>query len=404
LFWADIMVWLWLLLVFLLGAAVGSFLNVCIYRVPLEKSIFWPGSRCGHCYQPIRGLDNIPLLSYWLLRGRCRTCRAPFSPRYFLIELLTAASFVGLFHLEVVVNVNSLVYVDWELPPALARAVRQAGPAGPNRAEVTVEVERLRQVMLRYQRSQVERGLVPWRAWVAFLHHAVLLSFLIVATFCDLDRREIPLAITGPGTVIGLIGAVLLPWPWPYSPEVATAAIAPEQAWWQVNPAAGPLAGLYPWPVWGPLPDGLDPGGNWQTGLATGLVGLLVGTLMLRTVRFLFSKGLGVEALGLGDADLMMMAGAFLGWQPVVAAFFVAVLPALVVGVVQLVIYGDNALPFGPSLAMGVVITWLCWGWIGPPLQILFFHGMFISILGAFACVFMLVASYVLRLFRRPEE
>jgi leader peptidase (prepilin peptidase)/N-methyltransferase len=349
----------WLVLVFVLGAAVGSFLNVCIYRVPLEKSVFWPGSRCGHCYQPIRWYDNIPLVSYWLLHGRCRRCKTPFSSRYFLIELLTGASFAGLFYLEVIVNVHHFP-----------------------RSEL--------------QNWQIRHGVIPAEGWVVFGFHAVLVSFLIVATFCDLDRREIPLAVTAPGTVIGLVGSVLWPWPWPNT------AFAPgtdaTQPWWRIDPHRGPHAGLYPWPFWGPLPDGLAPGGNWQTGLATGLAGVLVGTFMLRAIRFLFSKGLGVEALGLGDADLMMMAGAFLGWQPVVLAFFVSVVPALVIGVIQVVVYGDNSLPFGPSLALGVVITWLGWHWIGPPTQIILFNGPWMAILAISCGVFMLAASYLIRL------
>ena len=70
---------LWLIFFFCVGAAVGSFLNVCIYRLPLERSLVWPGSRCGYCLQVIRWYDNIPLVSYWVLRGRCRTCGATFS-------------------------------------------------------------------------------------------------------------------------------------------------------------------------------------------------------------------------------------------------------------------------------------------------------------------------------------
>src|SRR5207244_12084750 len=99
------LVYYWLFVVFVLGTIVGSFLNVCIYRIPLEKSILWPGSRCGSCLQPVRWYDNIPLLSYLLLRGRCRTCHSAFSARYFLIELLTGLCFVGLFYLEIVDNV-----------------------------------------------------------------------------------------------------------------------------------------------------------------------------------------------------------------------------------------------------------------------------------------------------------
>src|SRR5713226_1646451 len=97
----------WLILFFVIGAAVGSFLNVCTYRLPLEKSILWPGSRCGSCFQRVRLFpDNIPLVSYLLLRGRCRTCGARFSPRYFLVELFTGLGFAGLFYLEIVRNVH----------------------------------------------------------------------------------------------------------------------------------------------------------------------------------------------------------------------------------------------------------------------------------------------------------
>jgi leader peptidase (prepilin peptidase)/N-methyltransferase len=90
-----------LTLAFALGAVVGSFLNVCIHRLPRGESIFWPGSRCGRCLQPVRWFDNIPLVSYWVLCGRCRTCRLEFSSRYFWIELLTAVLYAGLFCLEV---------------------------------------------------------------------------------------------------------------------------------------------------------------------------------------------------------------------------------------------------------------------------------------------------------------
>ena len=82
--------------VFFAGLCVGSFLNVCIWRIPREESIAWPGSHCPACSHRIAPWDNIPLLSWLILNGRCRHCRAPISPRYFLVELLTGALFTAL--------------------------------------------------------------------------------------------------------------------------------------------------------------------------------------------------------------------------------------------------------------------------------------------------------------------
>src|SRR5262249_9776165 len=141
-------------------------------------------------------------------------------------------------------------------------------------------------------------------------------------------------------------------------------------------------------------------GGNWQTGLATGVAGLLAGTLVLRGVGFIFARGLGKEALGLGDADLMMMAGAFLGWQPVIVAFFLGTFPALLFGIGQLIFRRGNALPFGPGLAIGVMMTLLGWRWIGPRVQALFFFPVFVILAAIGGAVFILAASYVFRLGR----
>ncbi|RJQ78573.1 MAG: prepilin peptidase [Desulfobacteraceae bacterium] len=79
------------LYIFLLGMCVGSFLNVCIYRLPAGRSIIQPASACTGCHTPIRWYDNIPVLSYIFLRGRCRTCHSAISPRYPIVELLTGS-------------------------------------------------------------------------------------------------------------------------------------------------------------------------------------------------------------------------------------------------------------------------------------------------------------------------
>jgi leader peptidase (prepilin peptidase)/N-methyltransferase len=82
------------LAIFALGLAFGSFLNVCIYRLPRDISTVHPRSACPHCHNLIHLYDNIPVLSWLILRGRCRSCRAPISPRYMVVELLTGALFL----------------------------------------------------------------------------------------------------------------------------------------------------------------------------------------------------------------------------------------------------------------------------------------------------------------------
>lgn len=93
-----------------LGLVVGSFLNVVIARVPKKESVVAPRSRCPGCSTTIAPRDNVPLVSWLLLRGRCRTCRAPISPRYPLVELLTAVLFAA-----VAVRLGA----DWALPAFL---------------------------------------------------------------------------------------------------------------------------------------------------------------------------------------------------------------------------------------------------------------------------------------------
>jgi len=135
-------------LIIVAGLVVGSFLNVCIVRLPLDESVVLPPSHCPACEAPIRWYDNIPLLSYLLLRGRCRACKQPISARYPLVEAATALLF-------------------WAI----------------------------------YQQSFEPR--------LALLH-AVIVGSLLVITFIDIDYRIIPDVITIPSILVAPAAAFVI--------------------------------------------------------------------------------------------------------------------------------------------------------------------------------------------------
>jgi len=105
--------WFWLVATFLFGSVFGSFLNVCIYRMPLGKSLVWPPSHCPKCFQPV-GRWNIPIVGYFLVGGKCRACGEAFSIQYPLVELLTALMLSGFYYVLVVVRgVPPVIYAAY---------------------------------------------------------------------------------------------------------------------------------------------------------------------------------------------------------------------------------------------------------------------------------------------------
>ena len=93
--------WLTCAFVAIFGAIIGSFLNVVIHRLPRDESIVFPNSKCPSCGAKISAFDNLPIISYLILRGRCRKCRAPISPRYPAVEALTGALYAAVFLVDV---------------------------------------------------------------------------------------------------------------------------------------------------------------------------------------------------------------------------------------------------------------------------------------------------------------
>ncbi|VTS07524.1 prepilin peptidase [Tuwongella immobilis] len=356
----------WIIWVLAVGAFVGSWLNLCVDRLPLEKGVIWPSSRCENCFTPIRWYDNIPIFGYIRLRGKCRTCGAKIGLRSLVVECFTAICFFGLFYLEILRNIH-------DIPLFTLRA-----------------------------NEMWKWGVIPWQAWAMWIQHATLVSFLIIAAFCDLARREIPLVLTITGTLAGLLFSTMFPWPWPTSVDRLAPILADSP--WYLERAMGKLPiGVMPWPMWGPLPSWAPPG-TWQGGLFNGLAGAMMGMLLLRAVRFVFTRGFGREALGLGDADLMMMAGAFVGWQVVLVAFFLGAFFALFLAIPMLLFKGDNSLPFGPALGLGVVVTWLMWSVIGRSVQLVFFDWLQMTLAMGILLIGLFVAAVLLRLRHGVDE
>lgn len=145
---------LYALTAFIIGLVVGSFLNVCIYRLPRKESIAFPASHCPMCNVPLRFYDNIPVLSYLFLGGKCRYCKTPISFQYPLVELLTASLFVF---------------------------------------------------------TMVRFGL-NWSA----LFYAFYLAALVIVIFIDAEHMIIPDKVTFPGMAVGVLASVfsLIPLSW----------------------------------------------------------------------------------------------------------------------------------------------------------------------------------------------
>jgi leader peptidase (prepilin peptidase)/N-methyltransferase len=97
-------------LIFILGLIVGSFSNVCIYRIPKNESIIYPASHCPKCRTKIKPIDNIPLLSYILLKGRCRNCKSKISLQYPIVEFLTGLIYL-IIYLTYGLSIQSLIYI-----------------------------------------------------------------------------------------------------------------------------------------------------------------------------------------------------------------------------------------------------------------------------------------------------
>ena len=258
---------------FLFGLLIGSFLNVVIYRLPLRKSIVFPGSHCTSCNAEIRWFDNIPVISYAiLLRGRCRSCRTPISVIYPAVELLVAILYLALF---------------------LIHKVEIAGGT-----------------------------------WLPLIADIVFVSLIVPLVFIDLHHKLLPNRITYPGFVVLLVLRTLVPDPW------------------IVSHSPGFL--------------GLSTAPLWARSLGGALFGALVGGGSLWFVREAYYRLRHVEGMGLGDVKMMLMVGAFLGWQLTLLTIFVGSLLGSAIGILLILLRGGSMkmqIPFGVFLGPAAIIS-----------------------------------------------
>ena len=385
----------WTVFLFALGACVGSFLNVVIYRLPRGQSVMFPKrSFCPYCGRTIHGFDNIPLLSWIVLRGKCRFCSSPISPRYRIVEAVTALMVAGLYICFFIVNIRS------------------------GAGEFT-------------------------SAWPMFAAHAALLCGLLAASIVDVDLFIIPLEVMWVCMFVGLAAAAIRPHPFmpTISPELIAASIVAtgglllavlmqergilqpsfvdaddkialsqtdgdsptvpaDTVMISVNPGVNPrkevlreLLFLTPAIVLGGAAFVLlrlvpAMGETWASlfdsaahpiladhlsSFGSALFGLLVGGAWIWSVRILGTLGFGKEAMGLGDVYILAAVGAVGGWVVPTIAFFLAPFLGLIWTVGTILLRASarvRVLPYGPSLAVASVITILLYDklvhWLAP--------------------------------------
>ncbi len=387
----DVVRWL---LLFAIGAIIGSLANFAIYRWSFYRPrTISPWSSDPDARRDRSWRDRIPVIGWWFLRRESSQRGRGFWIRPLLIEVATGVGLAWFF--------------DWQVNGGLIGG-------------------RLNQIGAAHAAETPELA----SGW--FLFHSLLLVMLLVATFIDFDDKTIPDQVTVPGTLIAL-GAVAL-WPGLRLPTVSSdlAGLRIEPlSWW--SPAApqqwhltwmGLATGIAVVLVWclalapktvtwrygvlrgvrimlasmvrrprrtrgrierveerRTLPQArmlivlavllsigiaiawLFGGAEWSA-LFSSLVGLAVGGGIVWGVRLVAGWAMGVEAMGFGDVTLMGMIGAFLGWQPALLVFVIAPFTSIAVALAQLLLSGENRLAFGPYLCLAAVIVLIGWNGI----------------------------------------
>lgn len=370
LIWFDLPLWSVLGFLMILGMVIGSFLNVCVHRLPIHENIWkaWgslshPPSRCPRCFTAILPRDNIPLLGWLILRGRCRACQNPISFRYPAIELLNGLLFILVYWLEVPHDRLGLT-----LP--LSSLFTPLGPTGIVGSEWLSP-----------------QAVVLWR----YAFHMVLVEALLVASLIDIDLRIIPDSVTLPAMVVGVLGNTLL----------GRVHLIP--IWYQRSDLRhflmlftdgeklpGWLDSLTQWWIFSGqgVPQWCAQSPHWH-GLALSLAGLVVGGGLIWVIRIIGHRVMRQEAMGFGDVVLMAMIGSFIGWQATVVLTVFAAITAMIWALSSMVFLRDRYIPFGPFLSFGALVTLLSWRWIWPTVSHFLELGPLLPVLALFMAVWL---------------
>jgi leader peptidase (prepilin peptidase)/N-methyltransferase len=279
----------------LVGACVGSFLNVAIFRLPRRcLSVLRPArSFCPLCRHAIRWYENIPMVSWLALRARCSGCQAPIHWRYPLVELVTTVLWAWLAWRDLAGRVDSL------------------------------------------------------EAWGVFAVHATFVSGLLVCTLIDWEFRIIPDEVDVPGILLTPLAVAAFPAlldhpPFTELPDVAGAAgwlhlhLQSAFAWWGVEGVLGPLETL------ARLPSSAPGGYPHLQGFAGAALGAAAGAGFIFLTGEGFGRMLGKEAMGFGDVKYMGMIGALTGWQGVVTTILIACLAGSLGGIAYMFYSGRS--------------------------------------------------------------
>ena len=371
---------IWLVFLFAFGSCIGSFLNVVIYRLPRDKSLVRPPSSCPSCGKHIPFYLNIPLVSWLMLRGKCRYCKAKISVRYFVVELVTALMFVGVYLLFFVGEYRDLGLAGasgyekffgggwifyaacmvllsaflagsaidlelWVIPLGLCWFVTLMGLIASGVGSFVIDMEIIRDNQL-FPVAYSGTGALGVGAFIGFL-----ISFVCLATGLikrsyeypegwepenDDDEPEFNHRLEAMKEVVFLSPMVLM--------AVICYLLVNKVAWVEAH-----WIDLLQSPV--------------VAGVAGSMHGYFVGCAVVWVTRILGTLGFGKEAMGLGDVHLMGAAGAVMGAWPVVIAFFIAPFFGLAWALYQMIFRKTRQIPYGPFLSMGVFAVMILHGW-----------------------------------------